>query len=341
MAYQTNTVSSFADLKADVLAFLAANGYTQEGSDLIKKGNLYATLTTDTYYLEMRGAKRSDGVGNLVEPFDGPNRNVTWSNPGCRVVEKIQGNSGGVVTMSWPITYHFHLSTNPDEFWCFLEYNGGYCQHFGFGNIIKSAPFTGGGFYTSSFSRPQSSEDSNSDTDAARWSTITNTLVSVSQGYYNHSGAIIPFNYTSYGGVIKDYFGGSAIHAEIDGVEWFGNTLLSSDDIFPNNLKLLPNGAFSYERSRSQSPINGITSLAPFRIMAGVPGRNVQQLGRINSLRFCKLGNLNFGQVESDGTDSWKFYPLIVKSPDADDSDTTFSDGTSGLYGLAVRYDGP
>lgn len=341
MAYQTNTVSSFADLKADVMAFLSSNGYAQEGSNIIKKGNLHASFTTDTYYLEMRGAKSSDGSGNLVEPFDGPNRNVSWAGPGCRVVEKILPNGGTVVTLSWPITYHFHLSTNPDEFWCFLEYNGGYCQHFGFGNIIKAAPFTGGGFYTSTWSRPQASEDDDTDINAARWSTVGNTSVSTSGGNWNHCGAIIPFNYTSYGGTIKNYFGGSAVHAEIDGVEWFGNTLLSSQDIFPNNLKLLPNGASSYERSRAQSPINGITSLAPFRLFAGVPGHNVQLLGRINNIRFCKLGNLNFGQVESDGTDDWKFYPLILKSPTALDSETTFTDGTSGLYGLAVRYDGP
>ena len=49
------------------------------------------------------------------------------------------------------------------------------------------------------------------------------------------------------------------------------------------------------------------------------------------------ISALDFGQVESDGVDSWKFYPVFFKDADNPEGGTDHT----GIAGFAIRYDGP
>ena len=154
MPYQTGSAASFAALKTEIISFLAANGWTQEGSDIVKRNGVHARITTGNHpqdggaYIQLEGAKSSDGLGNLVDIQAGP---ILVEDQAGRMIDSLGQDSVG--SMVFPITYNLHLESTPvDEFWCFIQYNGDCSQHMGFGNIVKAAPFTGGGFYSSSVS---------------------------------------------------------------------------------------------------------------------------------------------------------------------------------------------
>ena len=321
MPYQTGTVTDFADLKSTIFSYLAANGYTQEGADIIKKGNLFAAITATATQLKMIGAKDSDGAGNLVDDF----RTITdgyekATGLGCTISRDVQLVSSNLVTMVFPITYHFHLATSPvDEFWCVVEYNGGYCQHLGLGNIVKAAPFTGGGFYTGT---------GNAYYDyLAAWQFLTPTLTSAN-GFYTSPVRPFMFHQRNNG---AETFGGSAVHAEIDGFHWFMSISDCTYDDYgtPGNpydpgcpSGIMPSSPFSKEVQRSQSPINGVASLIPLRLYGRTLNHNLMKIGTIHNYRMAVNYNITFGQVEDDGTDKWKFYPFIFKDSDRNTTET-------------------
>ena len=333
MPYQTGSVNSFADLKTQMFSFLSSNGWTQEGSNIIKKGTVFAEITTGADYIELVGAKSSDGAGNLVDIFDQISDSFPVASPGLRMVQNVVQTFGDLITMTFPIAYHFHLQSSPvDEFWCLVEYNGGFCQNMGFGMLNKTGQYTGGEFYSSvcgAFA---------GDTAGFRHLSSSNTAT---QGV---ACTFCPFN------LVSDYdsadgatnaVAGSVVHAEIEDVDWFFNQrmgatsapytgMTNSDQMY---VRLL-----DFVRDRSESPINGVASLVPFILYGLSPRGNYMRLGSIENLRFARISNLNFGQIEDDGTDKWKFYPVLLKNA----GDPEHTSGThSGVFGLAVKYDGP
>ena len=342
MPYQTGTVTDFADLKSTILSYLAANGYTQEGADIIKKGNLFAAITATATQLKMIGAKDSDGVGNLVDDF----RTVTdgyekGSSLGCTISEQVQLTGSNLVTMVFPITYHFHLSSAPvDEFWCVIEYNGGYSQHIGFGNIVKAAPFTGGGFYTGTGNAYYA--------DKAAWQYLNPQYTSANGTYTSQVRPFTPVNRST----ASNHFPGSAVHAEIDGFHWFNSAADSSNDDqqtaadpydYSSPSNVMPCNPYVKEFQRSQSPINGVASLIPLRLYGRTLNHNLMKIGTIHNYRMAVNYNITFGQVEDDGTDKWKFYPFIFKDSDRNTTETIDNPHptSSGPWGFALRYDGP
>ena len=351
MPYQTGSVASFNALKSTIFSFLTSNGYTAE-SNIIKKGNLYAEFTDTLIELKMVGAKSSDGSGNLVETFDHVTRGLYLdrdSSAGCTLRQDLQMSTLPRVSMVFPITYHFHLATTPvDEFWCIVEYNGGYCQHLGFGNIVKAAEFTGGGFYTGS-------GNANSVRDYHQLAQINYRDIYENPG---HGAALLPFHLGTCYHPNSRYFPGSAVHAEVDGFHWMHPVQIYSalDNTPPTDTQPYDYNAnagatyglntySSEERYRAESPVNGISTLVPYRLYGTMSNRNVCRLGDVHNLRWALIKNLSFGQVEDDGTDKWKFYPGLFKDPLAS-ATVNITSGTTtyantGIYGFAIKYDGP
>lgn len=310
MTYQTGTFNDFVELKSAIESFLVPLGFTLEGS-ILKKSGVFAKLTaTGATMLVLEGGKGSDGGGNLVGKHDGP---VTaWSQNKGRIQSGYMG-----VNISWPATYFFQHWPNPDEFWVFIGYNNGFYQHMGFGNIVKAAPYTGGGFYSS-----QCHDDGGAH-ESRQMQIVGNSL-------YLEG---IPFQGMQ--GSAYNVFSGSALHAEVAGWSWFSSTSLSTPYVAP-----MIEGKWMFEeRDRSENIWNNNATPVPIRLYGRIATVNLQYLGYINNLRFSRIKNINPEQVISDGTDAWKFYPAFAKN--AATPNPTSGSSHSGTYGLAVRYSGP
>ena len=339
MPYQTGSVASFAALKTQILSFLSANGWTQE-TDIIKRNGVFAKITTGVTphdgdnYIRLEGGKSSDGAGNLIAKHNGPGQ-VGWLNNNGQMSASF--GLGSANAMVFPINYYFHLQSVPvDEFWCFIQFNGDYCQHMGFGNLNKAMPYTGGAFYSSIGVEVDS-------TPRQLYNINTNNLLSnpgfgwngALAGLGHNALEMIPFHGGR--GIHQNAFAGSVVHAELGGLEWAGAHLVSNDPSYPSGYMVAGHRETGAMQTVSESTVNGMPNLIPFNIRVRGYDENWQPVGSLENIRFSQIGLMNFGQVESDGTDSWKFYPLFKK--DADDPDGGYNH--SGIMGLAVRYDGP
>lgn len=337
MPYQTGSVASFAALKTEMLSFLSANGWTQE-TDIIKRNGVFAKITSgvtphdsDTY-IQLEGGKGSDGAGNLVAKHDGPG---PWGNNSGRMTASFGLLAANA--MVFPVVYYFHLASNPvDEFWCFIQFNGDRCQHMGFGNIHKAAPFSGGAFFSST-----TVQGDNGPHSMHNWSSF-NLLNNPGYGYNQGSGGQptnaleqIPFHGGS--GLNQNLFAGSVVHAEIGGGEWYSSHLVNAAGYPAGKFMVGGHRETGSMQEVSESTVNSMPNLIPFNLRIRDYDGNLQPIGYLENIRFSQIGLMNFGQVESDGTDSYKFYPLYKK--DADNPLGGFNH--SGTMGLAVRYDGP
>ena len=329
MPYQTGSVASFAALKTEITSFLTANSWTQE-IDIVKRNGVFSKITTGTDsqgagYIQLEGGKGSDGSGNLVGKHDGP---VPFSQNAGRMDDSVGLGAAGA--MNFPITYHFHLASVPvDDFWCIIEFNGGRSQHFSFGNIVKAAPFSGGGFYSCSVSQSLSIFGFES-FDATNF--LLDGLSSARVAM-----ELLPFNGSSPNNFPNNAFSGSVVHAEVGGIEWFMSGRLET--FYPSSVRnhMIRGRMMHEERLASQSSVNGVSNLVPIRLFGRASDGNLQRLGSLYNVRYADIRNMNFGQIESDGTDTWKFYPAYYK----DASEPNGGSNHTGTAGIAVRYDGP
>tara|TARA_R110000868_G_scaffold111743_3_gene301438 strand:+ start:692 stop:1654 length:963 start_codon:yes stop_codon:yes gene_type:complete len=320
MPYQTGTVNDFAGLKTTMFSFLTSNSWTQE-TDIIKRNGVYAKIEVASVsgqtILKLTGGKSSDGAGNLISPQSGMFPDIGGIADSTFQAINTSFGTGSTDGMIFPIIYHFHLATAPDEFWCIIEYNGGLFQHFGFGNLLKATDYSGGGFYSAS-------KNARADFSA--------TLSPFGASIYGDLwyGEFYPFHIQQ-----TSVHGGSCVHAEVGGRDWHCSTEVNNQDTC--NMR-----ASFDEMKSSESGVNGMPNLIPFRLwMQTTPlsDDSYQYLGVMNNIRFCEIAFIDAGQVESDGTDSWKFYPCLRK--DTDHPTGWANPASSGIGGLAIRYDGP
>ena len=327
MPYQTGAVASFAALKTEIMSFLVANSWTQE-SDIIKRDGVFGKITTGTdsqgyAYIQLEGGKGSDGAGNLVDKHDGP---VPFSQNAGRMDDGVGLEAPGA--MVFPINYYFHLFESPVvEFWCIIQFNGDRSQHMGFGNIVKAAPFTGGGFYSSSVSSTLNIFNFDN----------FNSVNFLEIGLSNSKVAmeLLPFNVGRAHNFPVNQFSGSVVHAEIGGLEWYMSGKIES--FYPGDSTMLEGRMMFEERVVSEASVNNVPNLVPIRLFGRAASGNLQRIGHLENLKFAQIGSMNFGQVESDGVDSWKFYPAYLKNtlePEGGQNHT-------GTAGIAIRYDGP
>jgi len=196
-------------------------------------------------------------------------------------------------------------------------------------------PFTGGAFYSCSTVEVSTVAQQLYTWDAGN---LLNRAGLGNSGLPNsrNSLQLIPFH----GGDAADanIFAGSVVHAEVGGSEWYSSHVVTNDVSYPHSeYMILGYREAAAMRKVSESTVNGMPNLIPFNLRVRGYDNNFQPIGSLENIRFSQIGLMNFGQVESDGTDSWKFYPVYLK--DADDANGGIDH--TGTMGLAIRYDGP
>ena len=89
---------------------------------------------------------------------------------------------------------------------------------------------------------------------------------------------------------------------------------------------------------------NGQTVLTPFQLFLQNTDGHYMSIGHVGHLRFLRLTHYNPGDVIELGSDRWKLFPWHIKNAAyPDGKQVAYSDGnySTGLLGVAVRYDGP
>lgn len=345
MAFETGTASSLANLQSKIETFLTVTaGYTLTSGILTKTGtdiHVKFDNTENTAWLTLEMGKDSS-AGTLLH------KHPLWSESVPQKVGIAEQIFSSGQSMVFPINYDFqHLTTNGEMFRCVVEFNNGYTQNIGFGEVVKAVNFQGG-VYVDASSTYRILNGIRSMDGWTLSSTSISWLGTAPVQNISNSGAIglAPFFNRSNINLL-DRAAATQVWAEVSGYDWYTNSEINSANAIWAGTKyangtgthrsLVTNRFSDLEAGASLQVNNGNNTLVPIRLFGVASDGNYQRLGDVPDIRWTNIKNLNFGQVLDDGTDKWKCYPAYFKNAaslngDADDS---------GQIGFAVRYDGP
>lgn len=290
MSYTTGTAASFDDVKTALIAACVAGGWTDNGSGILTKGVGVFAISADAEYVGVQGY---DAIGGNA----------------CPVVKA--RNIVKTIGLVFPVTYHIHVCTNPDEIYCIINYNLDYWCYCSFG--ISPAPgLSGLGAWTcgstvsiganriSIANNGGSNQQYNDFTcPGFFWATGNNT------GTYTWTGS----NYYCHHGLDKS-------------PGW-----TSRDDEFsaiPLNENILSRQPNGWNQESILIPIMPAIARADSFFSIGL---------NIAHARYVNIKYLSDGQIVTLGTDQWKTYPFTKKNADAQ----TYYD--TGSFGWAIRYE--
>lgn len=342
MAFQTGTASSYADLQSTIETFLTGTpGYTLTSGILTKTGTLiHMQFTNSSIKLELEMGKDSSAgallythhIGKLGRP---------------QTVMMVDNFYDGVTTPVFPINYYiFYFSSPVEMFRCVIEYNNGYTQNIGFGEIVKAGGFFGGVYVDASAAKLIVDPDNQDLMSSLSWKTAVTSAGSLRNP--------LPFGNCNKSGVDENP-ASTQLWAEVSGFDWWTTREDNPSDALYDGTKYeraaggwsvsgvdwntaLYVGRFSEpEANGSLQTHNANNVLVPIRLFGHLPNDNYMRLGDINDIRYTNIKHRNFAEIIDDGTDKWMCFPAFFKNASQLDGGPTHS----GQIGYAVRYDGP
>lgn len=339
MAFETGTASSLANLQTKIETFLTTTaGYTLTSGILTKTGtdiHVKFDNTENTAWLSLEMGKDSS-AGSLLRTHP------VWNGSVPQKVGISEQPLNTSLSMSFPINYDFqHFTTNGEMFRCVIEYNDGFTQNIGFGEVVKSVNYYGGVYVDASVTYWRSGGNrfmDNWSITEISWAGVSTTSGDLRNGTLG----IFPFGGRSSPGQ-AGYAASTQLWAEVSGLDWYTIALTSSAiggkyaNLPANQEPLLTNRFSNLEAGASLQTHNANNTLIPIRLYGHTADGNYQRLGDVPDIRWTNIKNLNFGQVVDDGTDKWKCYPAYKKNA----ANLNGGDSDSGQIGFAVRYDGP
>jgi hypothetical protein len=311
MAYQTGVITSAADLVTVVRDFAVANGWSASG-DILNKGASHVRLTAPSLSeVRIEGARG----GNFSAPDQCPRH-------------------ARIYNTNWPASAVYHLVAfdNPDTLWCTINFAVNRHQHLGFGTMEKYGVWEGGDWFHG--------HHTTSNIDANCFAVVDGK----GRPYYSAS----PNNcalfwsqqdYSPWGTASNNKC--SFLHCELRGEVWPATG--ATNDASDLNIIHCPS-ILSPIQKYNPNAFNGQTVLTPFQLFLQNTDGHYMSIGHLGHLRFVRLTNYNPGDVIELGADRWKLFPWHIKDANYPDGKApAYSDGSfsSGLLGIAVRYDGP
>lgn len=308
MAYQTGVITSAADLVLAVSGFAVANGWTLNGSVLNKGGTFVRLTAPNASEIRIEGARN----GNFAAPDLCPRHSRIYNT-------------------AWPASAVYYLVAfeSPDTVWCTLTFAVTTHQHLGFGTLEKYGDWVGGGWFHAQHT--PGSADAN----------VCSLIDGQQQPYYSGSPKECALFWSP---SMRDSWNGyylenavSSLHCELRGYVWEPPTGSTAIGVHCPTLltpihKVNPN------------VFNGQTVLTPFQLFLQNTDGHYMSIGHVGHLRFVRLSHYNPGDVIELGPDRWKLFPWHVKNaayPDGKQVSYTDGNYSTGLLGVAVRYDGP
>jgi hypothetical protein len=336
MAYVTGQATSFADLLLALKDALVANGWTLQASGatyhVVSKGTAFLrfediTIDANTPQSLMLTGATGYSAGALVQPS-----NVTPR------MGRAHNNAAAYV---WPMTYHIHIGTTPDEVYMVANWSIDYFMWLAFG--VSNVPgLAGTGMWISANSMRYYCTG------------YLNNLYSYTMGpdsggsatgyysYYRNTG-LFWNTYSRYGaGTVASYaaYYQEQVHTNL-------NPVLSSNGWggVPTAIGVTAVGkicaiqANKPHMSREPSVWSGEATLMPIQAYEWTDSNKCQMVVDVRHARYVRLDTYMPGDVITLGTDKWKVYPFFKKY--TVERDCGDSKEHSGTFGMAIRYDGP
>lgn len=304
MAYQTGTVASAAALQSAIEAFATANGWSLT-SGVLSKGASFIRLTTpDAATLKIEGCNDASFAGGALCP--------RWSR---------------VHMAAWPatLTYHLHAHASPDLIWCAVNYGVTDWQHVAFGDLAKTGTWTGGNWFFASVcsdtrlnGHPEQVYMDSTSSGANRFTPGTTTMNAPAL-FWGQLAANWNFEQTRT----------SFIHCELDGNVWPAANASGTAPSFP--------AVADPVHRRIVSSTDDEMVLVPYWLGVLRPDGYWSDVGHFAHLRCARLDQLAPGDVVDVGSDRWAVYPWLRR----DSAQPNGGDYSTGLWAVAVRYDGP
>lgn len=332
MAYVIGTALSLADLVTAIRNACTANGWTLNG-DVLSKNGCHAEVML------------SSAGDEAPAPYPGVRVRVGNEVDGATLIEAPAGQGSmrplrvgtSYPDWDWPVTYHAHVLTDPDEVYVFVNYHGTFWQNVMFGRSPAIGNSGTGNWFHGTIPRLGRSD-----------------VYRYVDGFSVHPGGAT-LNYFNYGVMCGAPFfhgtkstGGPAyLSAQMHGAMHDGD---SGAPIWSHEELVLQSSGTANGRVSSatgQHPLlsympnawNDSTALVRCQILQGRPENKTSLIGELRHLRFVRNDFINDGEVIELGHDRWKVYPFYRKNVSARNGGQRIDH--SGTMAMAIRYDGP
>lgn len=298
MTVVSGAVSSFAELQTAIENAAVSAGWSLS-SGILSKDGLYCKLTNTSAKLKAEAGTGASGSTVTGKPYADFGQN--------NALKLADSN------LTFPISYDICTFSNPDEVYCVINYNSYYYQALAFGK--SDVPGIGGtGMWITA-----NLNDSDNTAMTMRFSISGSSVYCYSQK--------LPF-----------FFDGSAVGAtanaylncELDDYDW---RYLSREI---NNLYRFYGTSYCAGLLTSlPSPANENTILIPVKAIAYRNDKGLTIIANPKNVRYCRIDNINPGDIVSFGSDSWKVYPMFRK--DVTERNGGYNEDHSGTFGYAIR----
>jgi hypothetical protein len=331
MAYYTGVATNYADLLNALTSNCQSNGWTW-ADGILSKGALYVSAveaTATTGFLA--GIRIQGGTGKSGSSLTG----AAWIRPKMAAPYT-------AITVAWPVEYHLHIFTAPDEVYMIVKYNVDRYMWLSFGQ--SNVPgLTGTGLWTSAVS--------------------ANRHVSSSYGsggtYFNNNhystyiGDASQANHvTSAGFFMVGQHSPQVAISQSAQQDSYSNTLHTGFDTVAGGWTYYPYwdydtgfndfGATAGQlATRSLSLWSQEATMIPFSVYENRGSSKVALVMQPKNSRFLNITNYEPGQIITLGADKWKVYPFAKKNASGMTSEGQYYAADSGRHGWAIRYDGP
>lgn len=345
MAYVTGTANNLAALLAAYQAACTANGWTLSGN-VLHKGTCFVEVVhapkgahADLGLIGIRPGNGKDGSNNLTDAP--PQYSTNWPSGGA-MGPLGTGSSTSVYTdWDWPVTYHIHVLTAPDEVYMMVNYGlGQYWQGISHGQSPAYGCLGTGNWAWGSQHRQSADTGTSGRLRGENYHT-TSPAGSALNSYYGWtSTGAAPFWVNA-----KDESSSVPAQGQFHGcINTAGDVVWSHVRYYWNNAATAGNAVVSASRAVQPLPVyspnawNNEAHLIRWQIMQPRPEWKTSIIGELQHLRFCRNDFIDDGEVLTIGPDRWKVYPFIRKDITKRDGGGGYHSGTSAM---AIRYDGP
>lgn len=331
MAYYTGQANSHAELATALQSACVAEGWTLTGT-ILSKGAAYVqveAIAGDSNLpasLKLTGGTGESG-GTLVNP--------------SAVTPRMGRGHKNAAADTWPMVYHIHIHTDPDEVYFIANWSVDFWRWLAFG--VSCVPgLAGTGLWITANAQYQYNSGY-MDSPTSYSYTMGVDYGGSGPGYYSYYRNAGPFWLTfprdtsgtvaAYGKYYQD-----AIHTGLNslGASGWGGVPTAAGANAPGSMD-----AIKFCRphmARLPNTWNSETILLPIHVYEWTASNKCQMVLDVRHARYLRLDNYQPGDVITLGSDKWKVYPFWRKS--SAERDCGSNKEHTGTFGWAIRYDG-
>lgn len=317
MAYLSGSANSLADLLTAIRNACTANGYTLTGN-VLSKGTLYVYLQVSGSELRIQGGT---GISGSALTGTGPQY--------ARIASNTTINA-----MTFPVTYHIHINTSPDEVYVLINYNAIYWNFIAFGKSDHPGLAAGGGtgnWYGATHGQTtvlRGAITIGADAGGGGFQSSGPTGCITAGGLFNGTGGWTTNNYST----------NCHIHSGLNPSGGWNDVTGGSGG---------ENTPYYVQGIRFQQPLieylpnawNQQSVLVPITVMSKAASNKQQVVAELRHSRYMRNDFYNDLDIIEIGADKWRVYPFYRKNIAARNGGANIDH--SGTFALAVRYDGP